>query len=242
MMEQEFSSIYKRRMMEPARILIIDYNTFYYQSFDIFRMLLMNREWFHQIHPKLREFPLKREFDQLDMFINAQTDRNIFQLFQNGNVMKFPEDIVHMLDILYQYDARKCTETDLGSGLHLALRSKQLEDVYVLRHHTNPIDLKLGPHVKEYRTPNLFDLGSIVQFIQNHHINSVILDSLEFAFEIAEHTKEMSFLFGTYRYNFNQLTSTNHIIYKNLEKMNDLEVTRGHEYGRFEPFSQIQIH
>lgn len=241
-MDQDFSSIYKKRMMEPARILIIDYNTFYYQSFDLFRMLLMNRDWFHRIHPKLREFPLKREFDQLDMFINAQTDRNIFQLFQDGDAKKFPEDINEMLDIFYQYDARKCTETDLGSGLQIALQSKQLDEVYVLRHHTNPIKLKLGSNIKEFRTPNLFDLKSIVNFIETHRINSVILDSLEFALDIAEHTKEMSFLFGTYRYNFDQLTSTNHIIYKNLKKMNDLEITRGHEYGRFEPFSQIQIH
>ena len=229
-------------MMEPARILIIDYNTFYYQSFDLFRMLLMNRDWFHRIHPKLREFPLKREFDQLDMFINAQTDRNIFQLFQDGDTKKFPEDINEVLDIFYQYDARKCTETDLGSGLQIALQSKQLDEVYVLRHHTNPIKLNLGSNIKEFRTPNLFDLKSIVNFIEAHRINSVILDSLEFALDIAEHTKEMSFLFGTYRYNFDQLTSTNHIIYKNLKKMNDLEITRGHEYGRFEPFSQIQIH
>lgn len=241
-MDQDFSSIYKKRMMEPARILIIDYNTFYYQSFDLFRMLLMNRDWFHRIHPKLREFPLKREFDQLDMFINAQTDRNIFQLFQDGDAKKFPEDINEMLDIFYQYDARKCTETDLGSGLQIALQSKQLDEVYVLRHHTNPIKLNLGSNIKEFRTPNLFDLKSIVNFIETHRINSVILDSLEFALDIAEHTKEMSFLFGTYRYNFDQLTSTNHIIYKNLKKMNDLEITRGHEYGRFEPFSQIQIH
>lgn len=241
-MDQDFSSIYKKRMMEPARILIIDYNTFYYQSFDLFRMLLMNRDWFHRIHPKLREFPLKREFDQLDMFINAQTDRNIFQLFQDGDAKKFPEDINAMLDIFYQYDARKCTETDLGSGLQIALQSKQLDEVYVLRHHTNPIKLNLGSNIKEFRTPNLFDLKSIVNFIETHRINSVILDSLEFALDIAEHTKEMSFLFGTYRYNFDQLTSTNHIIYKNLKKMNDLEITRGHEYGRFEPFSQIQIH
>lgn len=229
-------------MMEPARILIIDYNTFYYQSFDLFRMLLMNRDWFHRIHPKLREFPLKREFDQLDMFINAQTDRNIFQLFQDGDTKKFPEDINAMLDVFYQYDARKCTETDLGNGLQIALQSKQLDEVYVLRHHTNPIKLNLGSNIKEFRTPNLFDLKSIVNFIEAHRINSVILDSLEFALDIAEHTKEMSFLFGTYRYNFDQLTSTNHIIYKNLKKMNDLEITRGHEYGRFEPFSQIQIH
>ena len=241
-MDQDFSSIYKKRMMEPARILIIDYNTFYYQSFDLFRMLLMNRDWFHRIHPKLREFPLKREFDQLDMFINAQTDRNIFQLFQDGDTKKFPEDINEVLDIFYQYDARKCTETDLGSGLQIALQSKQLDEVYVLRHHTNPIKLNLGSNIKEFRTPNLFDLKSIVNFIEAHRINSVILDSLEFALDIAEHTKEMSFLFGTYRYNFDQLTSTNHIIYKNLKKMNDLEITRGHEYGRFEPFSQIQIH
>lgn len=241
-MDQDFSSIYKKRMMEPARILIIDYNTFYYQSFDLFRMLLMNRDWFHRIHPKLREFPLKREFDQLDMFINAQTDRNIFQLFQDGDTKKFPEDINAMLDVFYQYDARKCTETDLGNGLQIALQSKQLDEVYVLRHHTNPIKLNLGSNIKEFRTPNLFDLKSIVNFIEAHRINSVILDSLEFALDIAEHTKEMSFLFGTYRYNFDQLTSTNHIIYKNLKKMNDLEITRGHEYGRFEPFSQIQIH
>lgn len=227
------------KILWKTHILVIDYNTFHYTSLDVFRTILLNREFADALLPEYRSFFRMRFPQQAKFFFENQTNRDLYQLFSLHAQKQFPMDMYDLIDRYQTFSSRVYTDTDLNTYLHAALQSNTIDKISILRHPDDTTPLNVPGSCRIFRTKGLFNAEIISSFINSNHINAVILDSVDLALEISEKTENVTFLFGTYRYNF-EYDHTNGLRY--LKRMNDMttmEIQQKHEYGRFDPIRAL---
>lgn len=222
-----------------SHILIIDYNTFHYTSFDVFRAILLNREFARNLLPEYKTFFRMDYTHQMKFFLEHQTERDLYHLFSTNPPKSFPYDMYDLLDAYYTFDGSVITNTDLNTYIGAALESKTIGDISILRHPNDNSKLNVPKGCKVFRTKGLFNADSITKFIEYHRVDAVILDSVDLAIDISENTENTTFIFGSYQYNFffdqkNQLR-----FLKRMDDMNRLEYKRHHQYGRFDPIRAL---
>lgn len=138
-----------------------------------------------------------------------------------------------LISAYYSYPASRFTDTDLNSFLRQALETSMISRIFVLRHKLDQSQINVPDDAKVLRTEGMFQAEAIAKLIDENHIDSVILDSVELAMDISAYTSNVSFIFGTYAYNFTTDAEVNTL--KRIDEMTKNEFSRGHEYGLFDP-------
>lgn len=229
------------KILWKSHILIIDYNTLHYTSFDTFRMMLLNAPLAKVLRPEYRSFFRMSIDEQLKFFFMHQTHRDLYQLFTVDAQKEFPMNMYDLLDTYHTFPAHIYTDTDLNRLMRTALQHNTIETVSILRHPSDMSPLHVPDDCKIYRTKGLFNATAISKFIENYHVNAVILDSVDLAMEISEQTERCVFLIGTYQYNFDFDTEQDLRFMRHMDNMNRYEWKKHHEYGRFDPILKLYL-
>ena len=222
-----------------SHILIIDYNTFHYTSFDVFRAILLNRDFAKSLLPEYKAFFRMDYMQQVKFFFENQMERDLYHLFSKFPQKKFPYDIYDLLDVYYGFDGSVTTNTDLNTYMGAALGSKTIGDISILRHPDDKSELYVPDDCKIFRTKGLFNTDSIVSFIEHHRVDAVILDSVDLAIDISENTENTTFIFGSYQYNYFFDQKNRLRFLKRMDDMNRLEYNKHHQYGKFDPIRAL---
>lgn len=229
------------KMMDKGRVLVIDYNTLHYTSFDIFRILLLDKDFYKALIPEFRPFLRMKKFDQVDFMYRNQKHTDLYEMFSDIQHREYPYDMCELLERYHKFPAKHYTTTDLGQLLTVGLSSPMISKVGVLRFSGDQSKLNLPETCSTYKTENLFDPEAIANFVNSNHFNTVILDSIDLAVEIAKRTENVTFIFGSYAYNYDYGTLDNSPFrsLRRLDETIELEFDKKHEFGRFDPFRSL---
>lgn len=93
-------------------------------------------------------------------------------------------------------------------------------------------DFRTLTNVAMYLTPDIFDVDTLIQFVNKNSFNSVIVDSVRVAASMAYQTKGVTYIIGTWRWNF-----TKNGTFMGIEHLNLSEVANKNEFGIFHPYN-----
>ena len=243
-----------------ARILIVDYDVLRYHSFDMFRWLIRDPNYFIRIHDE--EFRKsfvsvgRNVMDQVDMFLSTCPSVSPFELFDHVPETN-QERLMRFLDRMLVSKTAKTTHTDLSVQFCSILNTAGIS-LFVRRHtNDNTSHLMLSAPsrrpIQIDRSDRLLDTNEIVSYIQENRINMLICSSIELATSvgvqlIAHGYKDpMSIMFGRYRYNYFDLECSKDFksnrptvpILRTIHICNELESQYQYEFGVFDPFTGI---
>ena len=227
-------------MLQTSRILIIDYDVTRFHSFDIFRYLLLDREFFRACDPTF--LPLIKESNplvQLQFYIKHVSSINPFENFTHLKDMKLV-DMENRFKELLPSEAMVRTHTDIYHRLGLIFDRDGITG-YLLRYPFDKTEIPWINKVKVFTSEHMLDLRMAAAIIDKFRINTVFISSIEAAIllcaklDTMEYDSPISFIVGSYGYNFDPEIRA----FKHLREMNAFEYTKKHEFGIFSPFSGL---
>ena len=233
------------QMLRDTNLLIIDHNTFRYHTYDMIAALLLDEK----IGPHLFE-SFKDEFK---LFVDAKTIwervilvKNMMKSYDLSEVFtafdaddQYPARYMKSLELFLREEKESgkvnVTNTDLYGRLTVPLEKDSI-NIHVLRHKYETYDMRLPKRTKYYTCSNLFNTKMLLNFINDHSINAVILDNAEIAASLSLHTKDTTFIFGNYRYNYVPDKDPKIGMFRGMEIIANTERIAHNEFGVFDPF------
>lgn len=137
-------------------------------------------------------------------------------------------------------DRKHLTTTQLWGNLSPALERADI-NLFVLRDTHETYNMRLPSKTRYFKTYNLWDIATIRQLMSDFDINAVILDSVEIAARLSANTKETTFIFGTYRYNYTVDSKSSAKIYRKFDLLVKSENQLNNEFGMFDPFPLVDV-
>lgn len=246
-----------------ARILIVDYDVLRYHSFDMFRWLIRDPNYFIRVKDKdfLKSFASvgRNVMDQVDLYRSTCPSISPFEMLEHVPITD-QERLMKFLDRMFTDPKAKTTHTDMSVQLGSILNNAQIA-LHVRRHtHDTTEHILLNTPA---RTPiqishsdNLLDPHEIVSYIKDNGINMLICSSIEMITAIGVllieqgYTEPMTMMFGSYFYNYTNVDvpDESRTVMKHLNKIpilktftvcNELESQYQYEFGIFDPFTGI---
>lgn len=223
--------------------MILDYDVTRYHSFDFFRFLLYDKSWFMRCNASfLKEFvELHNPLKQIRFYMKNCTSINPFDLFSGTEEY---HSILAYEDWMNEHFDNKMlltTPTDIAQRLSVIFDRNGISG-YILKYAKDPFVPDFGKNVKLYTTDHVMDLRMAVAIIEKHSINAVMVANVELATILAvklqsvSWTNPISFMIGTYRYNYDPDNG----MLLNIPLINSLEFNFKHEFGVFDPFTGLE--
>ena len=224
---------------ENTKLLIINYDTMRYHSFDLFRYLLLNRDLFVRIKPEYKLFLKDLEFEyQLNFYRHTMKDLNPLC---NFDYIQYPNTELYFeqkLNDMFNNKRVKITPTNLSSQLGISFQRKDING-YLLQYKNDPYFPEFKNLIKIINSDHVLNMTDAANVILSNNINAVIISSIKLAIELSliliqnNYIRPMSFIIANYQYNYenNKL--------QDINILNNLEYTYKYEFGLFDPFSGL---
>lgn len=230
-------------MLRNTKLLIIDYDVTRYHSFDFFRYLMYNKEWFLRCQPDFRqEFVLLRNpLKQILMFRKQCPYINPFEMFTDHDQYQKVQQMEDWMNEHFADNLLITTPTDVAARFGTALDRNDISG-FILKYTNDTYTAPFGERVKVYTSDHVLDLRMAIAVIQKHGINAVMLSSVELAILLATkliaggYTTPVSFIIGNYFYNYDPDSG----VMKHMPELNVLEYQHKYEFGVFDPFTGIE--
>lgn len=248
----------QKKMLARSRVLIIDFNTLKFDTFDMMSLQLLDKKVFSAFQSQSflsKEFFRGTKQYRIKYAINEVGRRNPADFILGRTYESDIDEDKQLIDDYATYlnfttREKHITKTDMVVGLETASYMNQIAHIYIVRDIDDTIFKtaieKSSNKISVYGTDKIFmrSAESFVDFIERHSIDTIILDSVDMAMNIASKTYEKTFIIGKYMYNFElkPLTAnkTGKII-RHTDSLSALATERGHEFGMFDPYSIISF-
>lgn len=240
--ELEAEAMVKRQ----ARMLIIDYDVCRFHSFDLFRFILLDYEYFKRLKPEFAPFvQFKILDDQVDFYRSHCTSFNPFNHFNLEHpvtgeilcnylvdILKHPKMKSVMTDITTRFDAAisalhaNCTLLQLNNDLNRPTFFDQIETI---------------------TTDIIFDPAFVSHLVIDMNINTIMVSSIEYAMILASYLIKMGYkipiewYIAKYYYNYEKIEIKGRKlpIIKCVNQMQQLHETLRYSFQLFDPFSTL---
>ena len=228
-------------MMRQSKLLVMDYDVTRYHSFDLFRLLLLDKSMFMKIDPNLLPFVKERDAGKQVFFYS----RNAKSLSPYDN-FTHTKDLVNLekyeerLQTLFTDEQAMITRTDVSDQFDAVFQRSDITG-YLLRYKKDPHKPTFIDKVKTYEVDRMLDLRMAAAIIIKENINAVMLSSVDLAVLLSERLVEfeymtpVTFIIGLYFYNFNPITN----MLKHVAELTTFEHKLNYEFGVFDPFSSL---
>lgn len=231
------------QMLQGARLLIIDYDVTRYHSFDFFRYLLYNKEWFMRCEPRfLKEFvELRNPLKQIYFYMKNCQYENPFMYFSCGVEYQHADDVEDWMNQHFDDHNLIVTPTDIGQRLGIIFERNGISG-YLLKYKSDPYLPEYADKMTVYTSDHVLNLNMTEAIIKQHSINAVMISSIELALMLAVRlvasgwTQPISFMVGSYTYNYNPRSG----MLRHMPTINSVEFYYKHEFGIFNPFTGIE--
>ena len=216
-------------MLEVSKLLIVDTNCLSFHTFDMLRWILANEKAFipmlHDV-PELIEFVQMSFEKQLEWAYTKLTPSMCKKIFTDRDTY------VEVFKSFIVSPYKRRTETLLAPGVSTIFDNahiigailQQKGDTYQKYYSTSKF--------RTYITNDIYDIGSIIKFVNEANFNAIMVDSIQVAAEMAYQTANVSYMIPSYRWNFDehgQLLGKEHLNLTELENKN--------EFGIFNPYN-----
>ena len=251
--DKAFLSTLFPNVMKKTRLLIIDHDVCRYHSFDLLRYQLYldtltgNKQHFKSLKSPYRYIlqPDVELSEKIRFMQNTVNCFNIFECFDDNMGVINSDKYTHQLQYMLCDTVAKITPTDVNSKFNIVFDRKNI-DGFLLRYRNDMNKPSCYDQMVVYETESILDLNTAVSVIKREQINAVMICSVELAVHLAArlykegYTSSISFIIGRYCYNFIRHDETGEFILPLYgEDMRTFELRLGHEFGYFDPFSQL---
>lgn len=210
---QNPNDLIKRR----TNLLILDYDVTRYHSFDLFRYLLLDRDYFMHLHPIMLPFVqgCKPIAEWVDYYRSTCSNLNPFDNFTHMKGKVSASELDRQLNQFFSDKAAKITETQLNVSLYPLLCSDKVSTIYIkYRNDPHTADCIGYTNVKTEVVDEMFCPQKIAKYIMQNNVNALLLSSIDLAVLIAkelishEYLEPMTIMVCNYRYNYIEVTLT----------------------------------
>lgn len=232
------------QMMSSTRMLIIDYDVTRVHSFDIFRMMLLDKDFAVQVDKRFYPILTSHDYEeQLAYYIQRAYSLNPLDLFIHTkdkiDIIQYEEQIPNLLN----NDIIKISPTDIMDQFGVCFSKKTITG-YLLRYECDKFPIPWVDKVKVFTSDRILDMRMASAIVQQYQINAVMCSSIECAILLAnrlhsiKYNGPITFIVGRYMYNYEPeypsiMRMTEMMYYYTLEKK--------YEFGTFTPFANLQI-
>lgn len=194
-----------------TKLMILDFNVMRYHSFDLFRYLLLDHEYFIHIDPSM--VPMVKDqlpiAELIDFYRNNSLTLNPFDQFTHT------ADRISAVELDY-HTRRMCadskaiiTETQLGYNLYPVICANSVDTTYV-HYRDDPFTPEFVNYsnVKVIGVDQIFHPPGIAKYIMENTINAIMIGSVDLAILIAkelivnQYHEPITIMVCNYRYNF----------------------------------------
>ena len=226
------------RMMNTARILIIDHDMNRYHSFELYSYLLTKREYFfNSIDRKfLLQFVKQSTLNKkVTYYLSRSNFLNPYEHFKNvKNEYEYEESLKELLPKLH------IISTDISYRLGPLLYNNSVEG-YLLKYKADNHISDYEDQVKVFKSDHLLDGVFAIEIIRKFNINTIFVSSIELAIRLSlklyelDYKVPISFYIGIYRYNYDPELK----VMKYTSAIDGLEYTSKHSFLTIDPFTSL---
>lgn len=226
-------------MMQTTRLLILDYDVTRYHSFDVFRYLLLDKDFFMKC--KKEFYPIIKEGDYWDkvvFYMENCPNFNPFDNFEDAKALSI-FDVDRMINDTLGQENIQVTRTDLDKQFDVVFDKPTINGF--LLQYKNDKPPSFSEKVKRYESDRILDLRMAMAIIQKENINAIMVSSVDLAVLIAQRMmkhkieRSMTFIIGNYWYNYDPSTK----LMRHMQMMNLFELKKKHEFGIFDPYGSL---
>lgn len=225
---------YFPQMLQTSKVLVIDHNITRFHTYDVFSLMLLDPMYQDILHSQCP--------NEIIDFLKTVTQNDdpmagvkwAYKNFTPEFLKKVFVNRETYLDIMKMYlsDERiHCTPTTATYGLENIFGNNHICGA-VLRQigdkrRTETSDFVNTGTFKTFLTDNILDVGTLTKFINKNGFNAVLVDSVQMAATMAYETKGVTYIIGTYRFNFDDkghFMGTEHLTLSELSNKNEFAV------------------
>lgn len=225
---------YFPQMLQTSKVLVIDHNITRFHTYDVFSLMLLDPMYQDILHSQCP--------NEIIDFLKTVTQNDdpmagvkwAYKNFTPEFLKKVFVNRETYLDIMKMYlsDERiHCTPTTATYGLENIFGNNHICGA-VLRQigdkrRTETSDFVNTGTFKTFLTDNILDVGTLTKFINKNGFNAVLVDSVQMAATMAYETKGVTYIIGTYRFNFDdkgRFMGTEHLTLSELSNKNEFAV------------------
>ena len=225
---------YFPQMLQTSKVLVIDHNITRFHTYDVFSLMLLDPMYQDILHSQcpteIIDF-LKTVTSNDDPMAGVKW---AYENFTPEFLKKVFVNRETYLGIMKRYlsDERiHCTPTTATYGLENIFGNNHICGA-VLRQigdkrPTESSDFINTGTFKTFLTDNILDVGTLTKFINKNGFNAVLTDSVQMAATMAYETKGVTYIIGTYRFNFDdkgRFMGTEHLTLSELSNKNEFAV------------------
>lgn len=225
---------YFPQMLQTSKVLVIDHNITRFHTYDVFSLMLLDPMYQEDLHRKCPN-------EIIDFLKTVTSDDDpmagvkwAYENFTPEFLEKVFVSRETYLDIMKRYlsDERiYCTPTTATYGL---------ENIFGNNHVCGAVLRQIGDKrsaesndfistgtFKTFLTDNILDTDTLITFINKNGFNAVLVDSVQEAATMAYKTKGVTYIIGTYRFNFDssgKFMGVNHLTLTELANKNEFAV------------------
>ena len=231
------------RIKRITNMLIIDHNTFRFHTYDMICALLLSKAGLSlsaHLTEDFKNFLKCETWLERAIYVKSYLKNldfcEVFDIFER-DPGRYIRDFEEFLKCEYQAPDQKhhVTHTQLWANLNPVLERSDIS-VSVLRHKYETYDIRLPRKTKFYTTTNLWSLKTLRDIIGDLKVNAVVIDSAEFAAQLAAHFKDITFIFGEYRYNYRGDIPQKFGTFRSLDLLLAAQNQNNDEFGTFDPY------
>ena len=228
------------RMVNTARILIIDHDINRYHSFELYSYLLTKREYFfNSIDQRfmvdfINQSTLNKK---VTYYLSKSPYLNPYQHFKDTESIDNKEYEEHLKDLL---PVLHIVPTDISERLSPMLYNESVEG-FLLKYASDPHRSSYENQVKVFKSDYILDGVFASAIIKKFSINTIFVSSIELAISIAlklyqmEYKEPLTFYVGIYRYNYDPETKS----MKHTSAIAGLEYAVKHSFMSIDPFTSL---
>ena len=225
---------YFPQMLQTSKVLVIDHNITRFHTYDVFSLMLLDPMYQDILHSQCPK--------EIIDFLTTVTQNDdpmtgvkwAYENFTPDFLKKVFVNRETYLEIMRRYlsDERiHCTPTTATYGLENIFGNNHICGA-VLRQigDKRPIEdsdfINTGTF-KTFLTDNILDASTLIKFINKNGFNAVLVDSVQMAATMAYETKGVTYIIGTYRFNFDDkghFMGTEHLTLSELSNKNGFAV------------------
>lgn len=228
------------RMVNTARILIIDHDINRYHSFELYSYLLTKREYFFSSIDTefLGKFVTQPTLNKrVTYYLSKSEYLNPYKHFKSDTPITDTEYENRLNEVLPELHL---IPSDISYRLRPLLYNNTVEG-YLLKYSNDSHVSDYEELVKVFKTKNILDGAFAISIIQKFNINAIIVSSIELALRIAvklyelDYKTPMTFYIGIYRYNYDIETHA----MKHMSSITGLEYMLKHSFMSIDPFTSL---
>ena len=228
------------RMVNTARILIIDHDINRYHSFELYSYLLTKREYFFNSidKPFLIDFINQSTLNKkVTYYISKSPHLNPYHHFngyENVTDTEYEDGLKSAMSELH------VIPTDISDRLSPLLYNESVEG-YLLKYSFDNHKSSYEDQVKVFKSEHILDGTFATEIIRKFKINTVFVSSIDLAILISlrlyqlEYKDSITFYVGIYRYNYDPETKS----MKHTSAVAGLEYAVKHSFMSIDPFTSL---